>query len=145
MTDSLISSHIGVISTLALVCSFFFFLEKKTGWKLFNFFPPLLFIYLVPVALSNSGILPRSSGVYDFMGDNILPVFLVVMLLDVDLLATVRVMGKGIFVMLLGTLGQPVVGSVTGDGEVGIGQGFWSGGGGAGARTAIYLPLVLRQ
>lgn len=50
---------------------------------------------------------------------------------------------SGSEVMLLGTLGQPVVGSVTGDGEVGIGQGFWSGGGGG--RTAIYLPLVLRE
>jgi uncharacterized membrane protein len=31
--------------------------------------------------------------------------FLVIMLLDVDLMATIRVMGKGVFVMLLGTLG----------------------------------------
>jgi uncharacterized membrane protein len=42
------------------------------------------------------------------MGANLLPVFLTIMLLEVDLLATVRVMGKGIFVMLLGTLGVVV-------------------------------------
>jgi uncharacterized membrane protein len=34
--------------------------------------------------------------------------FLLIMLLDVDLLATVRVMGKGLLVMLLGTLGVVV-------------------------------------
>ncbi|MFN2242723.1 MAG: hypothetical protein ACK2U2_10570 [Anaerolineae bacterium] len=48
-------------------------------------------------------------------------------------------------VMLLGTLGQPVVGGITSDGEVGIGQGFWSGCGGAGQGSSVFLPLILRQ
>ena len=105
MQDYLISSPAGVLAVLAGVTSLFFLLEKKTGWKLFNYLPPLIFIYLVPVALSNSHVIPSHSPVYDFMGDSVLPMFLTIMLLDIDLLATVRVMGKGIFVMLLGTLG----------------------------------------
>ncbi|MCK4574000.1 MAG: DUF819 family protein, partial [candidate division Zixibacteria bacterium] len=71
----------------------------------FNYFPPLIFIYLIPVALSNSGFIPTKTPVYDFMGANLLPMFLTIMLLDVDVMATIRVMGKGIFVMLAGTLG----------------------------------------
>lgn len=105
MDASLISSPAGILAVLAAVTSFFFLLEKKTGWSFFNYFPPLIFIYLVPVLLSNTGFIPNSSPVYDFMGANVLPMFLVIMLLDVDLMATIRVMGKGIFVMLLGTLG----------------------------------------
>lgn len=108
METSLITSPAGVLAVLAAVTSFFFLAEKKTGWKLFKYFPPLIFIYVVPVLLSNTDIIPTSSPVYDFMGDNLLPMFLVIMLLDVDLMATVRVMGKGIFVMLLGTLGVMV-------------------------------------
>ncbi|MDD3731647.1 MAG: DUF819 family protein [candidate division Zixibacteria bacterium] len=105
MNESLISSPAGVLAVLAAVTSFFFFLEKKTGWKLFNYFPPLLFIYVLPVFLSNGGLIPGHSPVYDFMGDNLLPMFLTIMLLNVDILATVRIMGRGVFVMLLGTLG----------------------------------------
>ncbi len=105
MTDALISSPAGILAVLAAICSFFFFLEKKTGWKLFNYLPPLIFIYVLPVVLSNLSLIPNSSPVYDFMGDNLLPMFLVIMLLEVDLLATFRVMGKGVFVMLAGTLG----------------------------------------
>lgn len=105
MQDSFISSSAGILATLAGVTSFFFFLEKKTGWKFFNYFPPLIFIYLLPVLLSNIGFIPSKAPVYDFMGANLLPMFLTIMLLDVDLLATVRVMGKGILVMLFGTLG----------------------------------------
>ncbi|MAF26603.1 MAG: hypothetical protein CME07_01920 [Gemmatimonadetes bacterium] len=108
-----ITSPAGVVAVLAGVASLFFLLERKTGWRLFHFFPPLIFIYLVPVALSNTGVLPTSSPAYDFMGTTLLPVFLAVMLLDVDLLATVRVMGRGVFVMLLGTLGV-VVGAPAG-------------------------------
>ncbi len=105
MHDTFISSPAGILAVLAAVTSLFFFIEKKTKWNIFNYFPPLIFIYLIPVLLSNTGIIPNKSGVYDFMGDNVLPMFLVIMLLEVDILATIRVMGKGIFVMLLGTLG----------------------------------------
>jgi len=108
MPSPLISSPAGILAVLAGIASLFFWLERRTGWKLFHFFPPLLFIYLLPVALSNSGVIPTKSPLYDFMGDAMLPFFLTVMLLEVDLLATVRVMGKGVFVMLLGTLGVVV-------------------------------------
>jgi uncharacterized membrane protein len=105
MNSYLITSPVGILVVLAGIASLFFFLEKKTGWKIFNYFPPLIFIYVLPVILSNTGIIPSKSPVYDFMGANLLPMFLTIMLLDVDLMATIRVMGKGVFVMLLGTLG----------------------------------------
>ncbi|MEA2030521.1 MAG: DUF819 family protein [candidate division Zixibacteria bacterium] len=128
MPDTLISSPAGILAALAAVTSFFFFLEKKTEWKFFNYFPPLIFIYLVPVLLSNSGVIPNKSPVYDFMGANVLPMFLTIMLLEVDIMATIRVMGKGIFVMLLGTLGV-VVGAPLGLMLVkhGLGPEAWKG------------------
>ena len=49
MTDAIFSSPVGIITVLAAVASFFFFLEKKTSWKIFNYFPPLIFIYNIPV------------------------------------------------------------------------------------------------
>ncbi|MBZ0267244.1 DUF819 family protein [bacterium] len=128
MTTALISSHAGVLAVLAGIASLFFALEKRTGWRLFHFFPPLLFIYLIPVLLSNTGVIPSKSPVYDFLGSNLLPFFLTVMLLEVNLLATVRVMGKGLFVMLLGTLGvvvgAPVAFALV---KAGLGPDAWKG------------------
>ncbi|MCK5126855.1 MAG: DUF819 family protein [candidate division Zixibacteria bacterium] len=128
MDSTLISSSIGVIVVLAGIPAFFFMLEKKTQWKLFNFFPPLLFIYLLPVVFSNTNIIPNESPVYDFMGVNLLPMFLTIMLLDVDVMATIRVMGKGIFVMLAGTLGvvvgAPIAFLIV---KAGLGEGAWQG------------------
>ncbi len=112
MDNSLITSPVGILAILAGVASFFFWLEHRTGWKLFSFVPPLLFIYTIPVVFSNTGLITNKSPLYDWMGDTILPMLLVIMLLDVDVKSAIKVMGKGIFVMLFGTagviLGAPV-------------------------------------
>jgi uncharacterized membrane protein len=113
MDQALITDSAGILFILAGNAAFWFFLEKKTGWKLFSFIPPLLFIYILPAFFSNLGLIPGKSGVYDWMGDNLLPLFLVLLLLDVDVRGTVKVMGRGVFVMLIGTLGV-VVGAPVG-------------------------------
>ncbi len=100
-----ITSEAGILAVLSGVCALFFFLEKITRWKLFQFLPPLIFIYLVPVVLSNSGVIPTSSPVYDSIRSLVLPMMLVLLLLKVDVAGAVRVMGRGIVVMLFGTLG----------------------------------------
>ncbi|UCD50656.1 MAG: DUF819 family protein [Phycisphaerales bacterium] len=101
----LISSPLAVLTTLAAITSAFFFLEHRTKWKLFSYVPPLVFIYVVPMLLSNTGLLAHESPVYDVMSQVALPFLLVVMLLKVDVVSTVRVMGKGVLVMLCGTAG----------------------------------------
>lgn len=101
----LITDSAGILFILAANAAFWFYLEKKTGWKLFNFIPPLIFIYVLPAVFSNTGIITGESLVYDWMGSNLLPLFLALLLLDVDLKATIKVMGKGVLVMLVGTAG----------------------------------------
>jgi len=105
MDESYISSPAGVLTVLCGVGAFFFLLEERTRWRLFNYFPPLIFIYAVPAILSNTGVLAKSSVVYDWLSSSVLPMFLVIMLLKVDVASAVRVMGRGIFVMLFGTAG----------------------------------------
>jgi uncharacterized membrane protein len=105
MDGSLIAGPVGVITVLCGTGALFFLLEERTRWKLFNYFPPLIFIYAIPAVMSNTGILTRTSPVYDWLSSTMLPVFLVIMLLRVDVASTVRMMGRGLFVMLFGTAG----------------------------------------
>ncbi|MHC4203410.1 MAG: DUF819 family protein [Planctomycetota bacterium] len=105
MDESYVCSPIGVLTVLCGVGAFFFFLEERTKWKLFNYFPPLIFIYAVPAIMSNTGILTNKSPVYDWLSSIVLPMFLVIMLLKVDVASTIKMMGRGIFVMLFGTAG----------------------------------------
>ena len=55
--------------------------------------------------MSNTGILTKTSPVYDQLSLIVLPMFLIIMLLKVDVASTVKIMGRGIFVMLFGTVG----------------------------------------
>ena len=100
-----ITGTVGVLAALGGVCAFFYWLEKSTEWKLFQFFPPVVFIYLVPVILTNGGVLPAKSPVYDAIGQVMLPMLLVLLLMKVNVRGAYRVMGRGIGVMLFGTLG----------------------------------------
>ena len=105
MPEALINSPAGILAVLTGVAALFFYLENTTGWKLFNYLPPLIFIYLTPVIMSNTGFIPNSAPVYSWIRSMILPMILVMLLLKVDVVSAVRLMGKGVFVMLFGTLG----------------------------------------
>ena len=111
MQTTIISSPVGVMTVLIAVVSFWFWLERTTRWKLFEYLPPLIFIYASPVLLSNLGVIPFKSGAYDFLRHYGLPMFIVLMLIKVDVLGAIRIMGKGVFVMLIGSVGV-VVGGV---------------------------------
>ncbi len=62
--DVLVSSPIGVLAVLVFVAAFFFMLEQTTKAKLFQYIPPLLFIYATPVFLNNFDVIPSDSSVY---------------------------------------------------------------------------------
>ena len=112
MESALISSPIGVLAVLCAVAAFFFLLAQVTEAKLFNFIPPLLFIYATPVFLNNFDVIPSKSIIYTGLSQYALPVFIVLMLIKVNVPAVVRVMGKGVLVMLMGTAGVMVGGVV---------------------------------
>ena len=108
MSGDLISSPLGVLAVLAFVAAFFFAIEQSTKAKLFQYLPPLLFIYATPVFLNNFDVIPSSSPVYSGLSAYLLPAFIVLMLIKVNVPAVVRVMGKGVLVMLMGTAGVMV-------------------------------------
>jgi len=156
MSETLIASPIGVLAALCAVCAFWFFVQQVTGWKLFDYIPPLIFIYATPVILNNTGVIPASSEVYSGLSSYVLPVFIVMMLIKVDVPAAVKVMGKGVLVMLMGTAGV-MVGCVVAyvivhrwlspDAWTGFGAlaGSWIGGTGNMAATSEILKTPVEQ
>lgn len=101
----MVTSPVLVVAVLASICAFFFWLEKSRQWRVFEYFPPLLWIYAVPVVLSNVGVLPAESPAYDGFSTYALPTFLTLMLLSVDLRVALGTMGRGIAVLLAGSFG----------------------------------------
>jgi len=154
--DILVSSPLGVLTVLVFVAAFFFMLEQTTKAKLFQYVPPLLFIYATPVFLNNFDVIPSSSPVYSGLSAFALPAFIVLMLIRVNVPAVVRVMGKGVLVMLMGTAGVMVGavvayfvvhGSLSEDAWKGYGAlaGSWIGGTANMAATAEMLGTSEEQ
>lgn len=105
MSDILISSPGGVLAVLCAVAAFWFYVEQVSGAKLFQYVPPLIFIYVTPVFLNNLDVIPASSPVYSGLSAYALPAFIVLMLIKVNVPAAIKIMGKGVLVMLMGTAG----------------------------------------
>ena len=156
MSDVLISSPGGVLAVLCTVAAFWFYVEQITGAKLFQYVPPLLFIYATPVFLNNFDVISSSSPVYSGLSAYALPAFIVLMLIKVNVPAAIKVMGKGVLVMLMGTAGV-VVGCVVAyfivhrwlapDAWTGFGAlaGSWIGGTGNMAATSEMLNTPAEQ
>ena len=156
MPEPLIGSPGGVLAVLCAVAAFWFFVEKQSGWTLFQYVPPLIFIYVTPVFLNNLGVIPSASPVYTGLSSVALPVFIVLMLIKVNVPAAVRIMGKGVLVMLMGTAGV-VIGAVVSyvivhrwladDAWTGFGAlaGSWIGGTGNMAATSEMLGTPPEQ
>jgi len=157
MENIWISSPGGVLAVLCGVAAFWFVIDQLTQWKLFQYVPPLLFIYATPVFLNNFGVIPSTdSPVYSGLSNFVLPAFIVLMLIKVDVPAAVRVMGKGVLVMLMGSAGV-VVGAVVSyaivhrwlapDAWTGVGAlaGSWLGGTGNMAAVSEMLETPPEQ
>jgi uncharacterized membrane protein len=161
MESVLVTSPAGVLAILCAVAAFFFLVAQVTEAKLFHYLPPLLFIYATPVFLSNLAIggytvLPSSSIIYTGLSKYALPVFIVLMLIKVNVSAVVRVMGKGVLVMLMGTAGVMAGGVISytvvhgwlpADSWKGVGAlaGSWIGGTANMAATAEMLDAPKAQ
>lgn len=153
---ALVSSPLGVLAVLIFVAAFFFLLQQVTQARLFDYLPPLLFIYATPVFLNNFDVIPSESPVYSGLSAFALPAFIVLMLIKVNVPAVIRVMGKGVLVMLMGTAGVMVGavvayfivhGSLSDDAWTGYGAlaGSWIGGTANMAATAEMLGTSQEQ
>lgn len=105
MSDIMISSPGGVLAVLCAVAAFWFYVEQVSDSRLFQYIPPLIFIYVTPVFLNNLDVIPANSPVYSGLSAYALPAFIVLMLIKVDVPAAIRIMGKGVLVMLMGSAG----------------------------------------
>jgi uncharacterized membrane protein len=110
-SEVLISHPYALLAVLMLVPVFFLKLEQWTGWKIFEYLPPIIWIFLFPIVLSGFKVIPTSSPTYDTFKAFGVPMFIILMLLDVDIRATMKVALRSIGVLVFGAVGV-VVGGV---------------------------------
>jgi uncharacterized membrane protein len=103
--EPIFNDPIGIMAVIVMVPVFFVWLEKKTQWGIFKVLPAIIWIFLTPILLSNLGVIPRSSPVYDVFKTFAVPLFIVLMLLDINIRESLRVAWRGAAVLVVGSIG----------------------------------------
>ncbi|MBD3298882.1 MAG: DUF819 family protein [candidate division Zixibacteria bacterium] len=86
-----------------------YFVKAKTPMgKMFNYIPPIIWVYFLPMLGTSIGLFPQASPLYDWVKRLLLPSSLVLLLLSVDLKSLARLGPKALGTMLFGTLGVVV-------------------------------------
>ncbi len=110
-SEPIFNDLIGVMTVITMIPIFFLWLEKKTRWKIFDILPAIIWIFLAPIFLSNLNVIPKSSPIYTTFRSFAVPMFIVLMLLDINIREVIKVAWRGAGVMVLGAIGI-VVGAV---------------------------------
>lgn len=94
---------LGVLAGLFAVAS------HPIGRRCFKVVPLLVFAYFIPTVLSNSGVIPLESPLYEFIKDWLLPASLVLLTMSADIPAVLR-LGSSMLILFLAGTATVVVG-----------------------------------
>ena len=94
-SEAIFNDLVGVMAVITMIPVFFLWLERKTRWKVFDYLPAIIWIFLTPILLSNLGIIPKASPIYSIFKSFAVPLFIVLMLLDINIRESLRVAWRG--------------------------------------------------
>jgi len=112
-THALITEPYLLLAVMMLIPVLFLNLEKWTQWKVFDYLPPVIWIFILPILLSSASVIPTESDTYRGFKDFAVPMFIILMLLDVDLRSTMKVALRSMGVLVMGACGVVIGGIVS--------------------------------
>jgi len=113
MEAALITEPTSLFAFLAAVLGLVFWLSTVERFaRFFEFAPPVIWAYFVPMFMTTFGITPDTSVVYDWMSRYLLPFSLFLLMITVDLPAILKLGPVALVMMLAGTLGIVVGGPI---------------------------------
>jgi len=112
--SAILNSEPAIFALLAVVVMGIYSLTKVQALeKFFKFFPPLIWMYFIPMILTTICITPDKSALYSpFMSKIMLPAILVLLIIPSDIRTVWKLGPRAIMVMLIATLGI-TVGAIT--------------------------------
>ncbi len=101
----MIQHPMAILAVLLTVLALLFMINRHPVLgKIFKVVPLLVFAYFVPTILSNTGLIPLVSPLYEFIMQWLLPASLVLLTLSVDVKAIIGLGRNTIILFLMGTL-----------------------------------------
>lgn len=111
--QALLNDPMSVFAFLAaLVAGIFWISGVKRFEKFFEYVPPVIFVYFLPMFATTFGITPISSPVYDWTTRFFLPLALFLLMISIDLKSVARLGPVALFMVTAGTVGIIIGGPI---------------------------------
>ncbi len=105
-SQSLITDPMSVFAFLASLVGGIFWLSGVKRFKgFFEYLPPVIFCYFLPMFATTLGVTPSSSGAYEFTTRYFLPFALFLLMISVDLKSVAKLGPIALFMVTAGTTG----------------------------------------
>lgn len=113
MSESLFQDPMSVAGLLAGTVALIFWLSGLAPLKkLFEYTPPVIYVYFVPMLLTTAGITPSASPAYDWLVRYLLPFALFLLMVSIDLKSVARLGSMALIMVVTGTVGIIIGGPV---------------------------------
>lgn len=108
--EPLVREPVAVLAVLlGVLAGLFFLASHPRGERFFRAVPLLVFAYFIPTTLSNAGIIPLSSPIYEAIKTWLLPASLVLLTMSVDIPAILK-LGRNVLILFLAGTATVVLG-----------------------------------
>jgi uncharacterized membrane protein len=112
-TQALFTDPMSVFAFLATLVALIFWVSGvKKFEKFFEFVPPVIFVYFLPMLATTVGITPIASPTYDWTTRYFLPLALFLLMISIDLKSVVKLGPMALFMVSAGTIGIIIGGPV---------------------------------
>lgn len=113
MPVPLINEPTYIFAFLSAILGLVFWLSRMPALrKVFEYLPPVIWAYFLPMLATTAGITPSESVTYDWMSRYLLPISLFLLMITVDVPAILKLGWIALAMMLTGTLGIVLGGPV---------------------------------
>ncbi|MDT8342039.1 MAG: DUF819 family protein, partial [Longimicrobiales bacterium] len=104
--ETLVQEPMSVAGFLAAVVALIFWLSGVPALrKLFEYAPPVIFVYFTPMLLTTARVIPSASPAYDWLIRYFLPFALFLLMVSVDLKSVARLGSTALIMVVTGTVG----------------------------------------
>ena len=113
-SQAFFNDPMSVFAFLATLVAVIFWLSGvKKFEKFFEYVPPVIFVYFVPMLATTIGITPIASPTYDFTTRYFLPLALFLLMISIDLKSVAKLGPMALFMVCAGTLGIIIGGPIS--------------------------------
>lgn len=104
--EALIQEPMSVAGFLAALVATIFWLSGRPALKkLFEYTPPVIYVYFLPMLCTTAGIIPSSSPTYSWLSRYLLPFALFLLMVSVDLKSVAKLGSTALIMVVAGTVG----------------------------------------